>query len=139
MKVYCPVGIVLLGVVTLTLGETPGVPKKADMPKYLEMLKNSTSAKDRALAAEMIGKRGAIKLADVQNAIDPLKMTLQNDKDTTVRKAAAEALGSIGAEPENVVPLLIDALKDKNTSLKMGAISALTNYGANAKDALPSL
>ncbi len=87
----------------------------------------------------MIGKRGAIKAADVATAMDLLKTTLQKDRDAQVRKAAAEALGNIGAEPEAVVPLLIDALKDKNRELKMGAMTALSQYGSDAKEAIPSL
>src|SRR4051812_40596691 len=122
MRVLSAAVITLLGVFTLAYGGG-AAPKKADVPKYLGMLKNSTSAKDRALAAEMLGKRGAIKASDVADAVDPLKDALAKDKDLGVKKAAAEALGSIGAEPENVVPLLIDALKEKNTPLKMSAIT----------------
>ena len=104
----------LLGLITLATGGTPGVPKKEDVPKYLNMLKNGLNAKERALGAEMLGKRGAINAADVASAMDSLKTALQKDKDSSVRKAAAEALGSIGAEPDVVVPLLMDALKEKS-------------------------
>jgi HEAT repeat protein len=139
MKVCSATGILLLGIMTLAFGGSPGTPKKADVPKYLAMLMTSANAKDRALGAEMLGKRGAIKASDVASALDPLKTALQKDKDLSVRKAAAEALGNIGAEPENVVPLLIDALKEKNNGLKLGAISALAMYGSEAKDAIPAL
>src|SRR5687767_12627302 len=137
MKIFAAAGITMLGLLTLAYGG--GSPKKEDVPKYLKMLTTSTNSKDRATAAEMLGKRGAIKASDVAGAIDPLKTALKSDKDVTVRKAAAEALGSIGAEPENVVPILIEALKDKDFSLKMGAISALSMYGSKATDALPAL
>src|ERR1700681_334637 len=106
MRACTAAGILLLGIITVTLGETPGVPRKADVPKYLGMLKNSSNAKDRALGAEMLGKRGAIRGSDVADAIEPLKMALKNDKDMTVRQTAAEALGNIGADPETIVPVL---------------------------------
>ena len=124
---------------TLALAGSPGTPKKEDVPKYLNLLKNGLNAKDRALGAEMLGKRGAINAADVAQAMDPLKTALQKDKDFSVRKAAAEALGNIGAEPATVVPLLMDALKDKSTLLKLGAITALGQYGGDSMDALPAL
>ncbi len=114
MKVFSATGIMLVGALTLAFAEGPGTPRKQDVPKYLGMLKNSSSPKDRALGAEMLGKRGAIKASDVADAIDTLKTALQSDKDASVRKAAAEALGNIGAEPENVIPLLITTLKEKN-------------------------
>jgi len=139
MRILSAGGILLLGLMTLALGGSPGTPKKEDVPKYLGMLKNGPNAKDRALGAEMLGKRGAISAADVAQAMDPLKTALQKDKDFSVRKAAAEALGNIGAEPEKVVPLLMGALKEKNTPLKLGAITALAQYGGDAKDALPVL
>ena len=138
MKKLSAAGITLLGLITLAHGGG-GTPKKEDVPKYLKMLTTSTSAKDRAIGAEMLGKRGAVKASDVADAIDPLKTALKSDKDLAVRRAAAEALGSIGAEPENVVPLLIEALKEKDFSMKMGAISALSMYGSKATDALPAL
>lgn len=138
MKVCSAAVITLLGLMTLAYGGA-GVPKKTDVPKYLGMLKNSANAKDRALGAEMLGKRGAIKASDVAEAVEPLKSALQSDKDLSVRKAAAEALGNIGAEPENVVPLLITALKDKSKDLKLGAISALKLYAGDAKEAVPAL
>jgi hypothetical protein len=139
MKVVSASGILLLGFFTLALGDNPGRPKKEDVPKYLDMLVNSKSAKDRAVAAEMLGSRGEIKASDVAGAIEPLKNSLQKDSDFNVRRAAAEALGSIGADAPGIVPLLIDSLKEKNTLVKQGAIRALGRYGAEARDAVPSL
>src|SRR5438552_5610250 len=89
-----------------------GVPKKEDVPKYLKQLQTSTSSAERAKAAEMLGKRGGINVADVEDAIDPLKKALEKDKDAKVRGAAARALGDIRPEAEGTVPLLIDRLKN---------------------------
>lgn len=132
---------VMLFLICLTLawGGGVGTPKKEDMPKYLKMLKTSQSAKDRALGAEMLGKRGAINAGDVEDAIEPLKLALQKDADAKVKAAAAIALGSIAPDAETTVPLLIGALKEKNFDLKMAAISALGQFGPLAKDAIQPL
>src|SRR5262249_6781371 len=103
------------------------------------MLKTSQSAKERAVAAEMLGKRGAINAEDVEDAIEPLKSALRADSDVKVRTAAAAALGNIGADPETTVPLLIDTLKAKNLDLKMAAITALGKFGPTAKAAIEPL
>src|SRR5207249_4955083 len=97
------------------------------------------SAKERAAAAEMLGKRGAINAEDVEDAIEPLKSALQKDSDVKVKAAAATALGSIGAEPESIVPILIDTLKDKNIELKLAAMTALGQFGPTAKAAIEPL
>src|SRR5262249_43304020 len=121
VKMRSLVGAAILGLIshTLATGAGTGVPKKEDVPKYLKMLKTSQSAKERAVAAEMLGKRGAINAEDVEDAIEPLKSALRADSDVKVRTAAAAALGNIGADPETTVPLLIDTLKEKNLDLKM--------------------
>src|SRR5262245_34096900 len=72
-----------------------GVPKKEDVPKYLKMLQSSVSATERAKAAEMLGKRGGISVLDVEDAVEPLKKSLQKDIDAKVRAASARALGDI--------------------------------------------
>src|SRR5581483_4207157 len=116
-----------------------GAPRKEDMPKYLQMLKTSQNAKDRALAAQMLGKRGQINANDVADAIEPLTKSVNKDIDASVRKAAAEALGNIGAEATTVVPALRSALKDKTVPVKMAAAVALGQFGTAAKDAVPDL
>lgn len=131
--------IVLAGMMTLAEGGGSTKVKKEDVPKYLIMLKNAPSAKDRALAAEMLGRRGAIKASDVKDAIEPLQMALKKDSDMEVKKSAAAALGNIGSDASNTVPLLIDALKEKNNGLKTAAIVALGQYGGEAKEAIPAL
>ncbi|MFO0967149.1 MAG: HEAT repeat domain-containing protein [Gemmataceae bacterium] len=113
-------------------------PRREDVPKYMKML-TSGIGKDRAKAAEMLGRRGAISRKDVEDAIEPLKKMLQNDKDSGARSAAALALGAIAPTPDETVPLLIDALKDKSVDVKISAISALGLYGPAAKSAVTPL
>jgi HEAT repeat protein len=139
MRSLFAASVVVLIVGSLALGGASGTPKKEDVPKYLKMLKTSTVAKDRALAAEMLGKRGAIKVSDVEDAMEPLKLALKKDTENSVKAAAATALGNIGSDPENTVPLLIDALKEKSVDVKIAAMRALGQYAAMARDAVPAL
>jgi HEAT repeat protein len=115
-------------------------PRREDVPKYLKSLQSSPTAKDRAEAASMLGKRGAINIKDVEDAIEPLKKTLQKDVDPTVRKAAATAIGSIAPKPGETVPLLIDVLKtDKSADVKFAVVETLGRFGPDAKPAMPAI
>ena len=117
-----------------------GVPKKEDMPKYLKQLQTSTVAADRAKAAEMLGKRGGINSDDVADAVEPLRLAMEKDKDAKVRAASARALGNIHVDAEKNVPALIERLKNDDVmDVKMASVVALGQYGAEAKDALPPL
>jgi HEAT repeat protein len=138
----CGMSLMLLGLALFlepVLGGG-GTPRKEDIPKYLKQLRTSTKAKERAEAAEMIGKRGALSIAGLEDAIEPLKKSAEKDIDESVRKAATLALGKIGADPENTVPVLINVLKnDKSDPVKMAAVDSLSLFGPKAKDALPAL
>lgn len=139
MRAICAACLLGLLAAASALGARAGAPKKEDVPKYLKMLKTSQLAKERALGAEMLGKRGQINAEDVEEAIEPLKSALQKDSDVKVKAAAATALGNIAPDPEHTVPLLIEAVKDKNLELKMAAITALGQFGAAAKAAIEPL
>jgi HEAT repeat protein len=129
---FCSINLVLAGGI--------GVPRKEDVPKYLKQLQSSSSASERAKAADMLGKRGGINANDVEDAIEPLKTALQKDKDASVRAASARALGDIHPEAADTVRLLIDRLKsDTALTVKMASVVALGQYGPDAKDALPAL
>ena len=88
----------------------------------------------------MIGKRGAINLKDVADAVVPLRTALKKDPEVKVRRAAAKAIAMIAPEPaSDTVPLLIDTLGEKDYSLRMAVVQALAAYGNEARDALPAL
>ena len=126
--------------VSLVLAGGIGIPKKEDVPKYLKQLQTSLSASERAKAAEMLGKRGGVNANDVDDAVEPLKKSLQKDVDAKVRAAAARALGDIHPEAEGTVSLLIDRLKnDSSMDVKLATVVALGQFGGDAKDALPDL
>lgn len=134
------VGATILFVLVLNTSDSGSPkPRREDVPKYLKMLTKSPVAKERMQGAQMLGRRGAINVRDVKDAIEPLKKALEKDSDMEVRRAAAEALGRIAPEPETTVPLLIDSLKVKHYGLRMASVQALAAYGPKAKDALPAL
>ena len=134
----CITMFTLVGVLALTTVEAQ-IPKKEEIPKYLGQLKNSTSARERAEAAAAIGRRGALSVNDVKEALEPLADLVKSDSDAQVRSAAAKALGDIGSQPTLAVPALTEALKDKAMGVKMAAINALGQFGPEARPALPQL
>jgi HEAT repeat protein len=134
----CP--ILLIAIAVLNAGGGGDAPRREDVPKYLEMLTKSKSGDERATAAEMLGRRGAVNVKDVADAVEPLRVALKKDPELKVRRAAAMALGRIAPEPASeTVPLLIETLADKDYTLRMNVVQALGAYGPEAKDALPAL
>ena len=112
---------------------------KEDIPKYMKQLKSSSDPAERAFAAAQIAKRGAISIRDVKDAIPLLKNALKNDKAEGVRAASARALGTIGYNAKETVPVLVESLKDKSLTVNLAAIRALTAFGAQAKSAIPAM
>ena len=115
------------------------VPKKIDVAKQISLLKGAKSARDRAAAADEIGRHGAIRARDVKDAVEPLLEALKSDRDADVRQAAARALGDVSPDAKRVVPVLTEALKDKSANVKAAAALALGQYGKDARPALPAL
>src|SRR5690242_3520890 len=115
--------IAMLTVVgVLCIGTTEAdPPRKIDVPRQISLLKNAKSARERAGAANELGRHGAIRARDVKDAIEPLLGALKDDKDADVRRAAAKALGDIAPDPKLAVPALTEALKDKSVAVKLAA------------------
>lgn len=128
----------VVGVLTLGTLEAD-VPKVVDVPKQIGVLKNSKSARERADAAEALGRYGAVRGGAVKDAIGPLLSALKGDSDANVRSAAAAALGAIGPDPATTVPALTDALKDSAAGVKLAAAQALGQFGADARPSLGAL
>src|SRR5438128_122336 len=99
-------GMLLLGGLVLAADVT-----KEDLPRILKDLKGS-NAKARAQAAKDAGHLGAVRAADAKDTVPLLLDLTKKDKVADVRRAAAEALGKMGADPEQAVPVLIDSLKN---------------------------
>jgi HEAT repeat protein len=65
---------------------------------------------------------------------------LARDKSPETRRAAAKALGEIGLQTEEVVPVLVGlARDDENRGVQLQAISAIRGMSPHAKSALPAL
>lgn len=133
-------GCLLFLTVCVLTAAGQSIPKREDMPKYIATVTNqSASPKDRAQAATMIGRRGAINVRDVVEGVEPLRRAAK-DKDAVVRASAVEALGSIAPEPTTTVPLLIEILKtDQSPQVKYSTAIALGRFGPAAKAALPAI
>jgi HEAT repeats len=63
----------------------------------------------------------------------------KHDESLILRDLAAKALGSIRANPEAVVPLLVKALKDDDNIVRYSAAKSLMEYGKSAQSAIPAL
>ena len=64
---------------------------------------------------------------------------LAKAKSPETRRAAAKALGNIGLQTEDVVPVLVGLAKDENKGVQLQAINALRGMSPHAKSALPTL
>jgi hypothetical protein len=135
-------------IVTLVLGLAAGqarlhagdfLIKKEDIPKAISKLKNGT-APEKIKAAKDLGERGAVRITDVMEAVEPLKSLLINDANAKVRAAAAEALGKMAPEPAETVQLLLKSLKeDKDEDVKIADMFAIARMGPDAKVAVPEI
>jgi HEAT repeat protein len=62
-----------------------------------------------------------------------------NDRSADVRAVAAEALGKVGAEPDQAVGVLVQALNDSDWRVRSAVLDSLAQYGPQAKVAVPIL
>jgi HEAT repeat protein len=56
-----------------------------------------------------------------------------------MRRTSVLALGYIHAEPDQVVPVLIESLHDPDLSVQLSALASLGDFGPEAKLAVPVL
>jgi hypothetical protein len=111
----------------------------ADAKKYTEDLKKAKDAKTKVTALTELGKLAAVNKTLVEAALPDIYKALE-DKDASIRAAAATAIGQCDEPAEKVVPILRKMLnEDKDESAKIGATRGLANVGPNAKAALPDL
>jgi HEAT repeat protein len=123
---------------TSSRGELATCQKQDDVKSLIKDLK-SNNPKTRASAAEDLGHRGAVRAAEVKEAIPSIVEVLKKDRDANVRKAAATALGQVDPDPSTAVPALTAALRDKAPSVRIAAAGSLGMLGGEAKDAVPAL
>jgi HEAT repeat protein len=112
-------------------------PKPADVSAALKQL-GDKDPKTRAEGAKALGHYGMVKKSLVKDAI-PNLVEAANDSDINVKIEVYASLARIGAEPEKMVPILIENLKGKQDRLIVGSAQALGYYGSAAEDAIPAL
>lgn len=111
----------------------------SDARKYTEDLKKSKDAKVRATALIELGKLAVIQKGLVSDALPDIYKSLE-DKDASIRAAAATCLGQCDEPADKAVPILLKMLKEeKEDSVKIGAAKGLAAMGPEAKPALPTL
>ena len=109
-----------------------------DVPALLKELK-SKNAKTRAGAAQALGRMGAVKASDTKEAVPLLIGLVKSDKDASVRRVAADALGRIDPDPKETVPVLLEALKDKEATVRQAAAAALGQFPKDRAEIVPAL
>jgi HEAT repeat protein len=111
--------------------------KEEEVARYVNDLKSKDAAV-RKTAAEQIGKIALVKASAAKPALHPLIDALK-DSSSSVREAAALAVGRLD-EPAEAVSALTKVLKDeKDLGVRVAAARGLGQMGPEAKDALPTL
>lgn len=128
------------GLVYFAMGPTAAYADNAeDAKKYATDLKKGKDAKTKVAALNELGKLAAIQKKLVADALPDIYKLLE-DKDSSIRAAAAQCLGACDEPADKALPLLIKMLKDdKEDEAKIGATRGLASMGSAAKSALPTL
>lgn len=113
---------------------TPGFPGMTDHKELIAALIDTLDDEDADVSnavAAALGKLG-------QPAVSPL-MTILKDKDksATLRAKAALALGNIGSQAQEALPVLAKALKEKDKELKKRAAGAIGAIASNPYGTTP--
>ncbi len=110
---------------------------RAAVPGLIKIYEENISPTSASYAAEALGAIGR----DAKAAVPSLLSVLNSVKDPNDprRAASVKALGEIGEEPAQVVPVLIGCLRDSNTWVQTWALGALESFGPAAKSAVPKL
>ncbi|HVL12087.1 MAG TPA: HEAT repeat domain-containing protein [Gemmata sp.] len=112
---------------------------EADAKKYTQDLRKGKDAKTKVAALTELGKIAVIQKRLVADALPDIYKALE-DKDASVRAAAAQTLGACDEPADKAIPALVKVLKDdKEMGPKVGAARGLASMGPAAKSALPTL
>jgi HEAT repeat protein len=108
----------------------------------LAALKEDADPGVRKLAAQILAKWWKDSKEEgkaVKGAIEALAERLKDDKEGSVREAAATGLGNMVPDSKKVVSVLAAALKDPHAGTRAAAAQTLGLLGADAELALPNL
>lgn len=110
-----------------------GKPAEGSVPDLLYVLANGTPSESHAAALALA------RISSATNVVDAL-LGATRDARSTVRAAAASALGSIGPiVSARSVPALVTLARDAIEDVRVAAAASLGSLGASAKSALPVL
>ena len=109
-----------------------GAEARYAVPALVEIADRNISPASHYAAIAALGNIGPAARGAV-----PALLRYTTGGDSSLRWHAINSLAAIGAEPDRVVPVLIDALEDPNS--RPSAASALGEYGTNARPAVPRL
>lgn len=113
--------------------------REAEAKKYAQVLKTGKDAKAKVDALQELGKIAQVQKSFVADALPDIYKALE-DKDATIRAAAAYSLGQCDEPADKAVPKLVAIMKyDRNEDAKIGAIKGLAAMGPGAKTALNDL
>jgi HEAT repeat protein len=127
---------VLTGLLVV-LSTAPAATKEEEVTRYVKDLQ-SKDAIVRKTAAEEIGKIAQVRASAAKPALQPLLDALK-DSSSSVREAAALAVGRLD-EPTDAVPALAKLLKDdKDLAVRVAAARGLGQMGSAARDALETI
>jgi vesicle coat complex subunit len=108
--------------------------------KYTQDLKKGKDAKTKILALQELGKLAALQRKLVADALPDIYKAL-DDKDASIRAAAAQCLGQCDEPSSKAVPALLKLLKNEKEeeAVKIAAARGLASMGSSAKEAVPTL
>jgi HEAT repeat protein len=112
--------------------------KVEDAKKYTQVLKTSKSSKEKVTALNELGDLGRLMKSLVADAMPSMVASLK-DTDSSVRAAAAKAVGKVDPDATAVAALTDLVKNDKDESVKMAAMQGLGAAGPAAKSAVPTL
>ena len=112
--------------------------KREDAAKYTATLKTG-DAKEKASALGELAKIGQIQKSYIADA-EPTMVKMLDDKDPTVRAAAARAVGMIDPDVKEVLPKLRKMLADdKVEAVRLAAAGGIGAMGKSGAPAAPDL
>jgi hypothetical protein len=112
-----------------------GADAKTTVPKLIEMYDQRRHDPAQELVAVALGGIGP----PAGKAVPSLLRAVTNNALFWSRYDSLSALGEIHAEPEKVVPVLIQLIKDPDVSVRMRSILDLEAFGVGARSAVPAL
>ena len=118
-------------VAPFAFGES-GAKAQNTVPELVEIANGDISPASKTGAIMALGCIGP----SAKEAV-PSLLRWATNANANVRSSSIVALSNIGAEPDRVVPVLINAVHDPN--FRTSAVLALENFGPDAKSAVPAL